>query len=294
MSGELIIGGGPAGAMLAAGLAQRSHDVLLLERSGGPHHKICGEFLSWEGRAALRRAGVPFEALAGAGIDRLRIVIERGDGRAARRAETALPGTALGISRYRLDEILLDHAMRAGARVERGVHVRRLENGAALVDGRALDPSRRLWLATGKTDLPGARRQPQPGRTTDHLTGYKRHYRLAPAEAETIAHTIELHHFPGGYAGLQPIEEGRANLCLLVQPELSGTWDAVVEALAERAPSLHARLAAAAPLDERALTIARVPYGYVRSPGAAGPAARRRPAGGDPQLHRRRSFARDR
>ncbi|MGH6789180.1 MAG: FAD-dependent monooxygenase, partial [Pseudolabrys sp.] len=53
-----IVGGGPAGAAAACGLAALGRDVVLIERSDAPHHKVCGEFLSVETQAQLSRFGI--------------------------------------------------------------------------------------------------------------------------------------------------------------------------------------------------------------------------------------------
>ncbi len=55
---NLVIGGGPAGSMVAIRLASAGHPVLLLERERTAHHKVCGEFLSREAVDYLREAGV--------------------------------------------------------------------------------------------------------------------------------------------------------------------------------------------------------------------------------------------
>ncbi|MGB7404823.1 MAG: FAD-dependent monooxygenase [Pacificimonas sp.] len=255
---NLVIGGGPAGAVLAAKLAARREAVTLLERSDGPHHKICGEFLSWEGRALLRRAGIDIESLGGASISRLRIVAK------ARTAETKLPGEALGISRYRLDERLLEEARRRGVDVRRGRDVRRWSEGIAHLADDGAFTGERTWLATGKRDLRGAARDLAGERISNDLTGFKLHLRLADADARAIANTIELHHFDGGYAGLQPIEDGLANLCLLAERDLaSGGWDAVRAHLGRAAPQLASQLDRAEPQMDTPLAIARVPYGFV-------------------------------
>jgi len=52
---NLVIGGGPAGSMLALRLAGSGREVRLLEKEREPHHKVCGEFLSAEAVEYLRR-----------------------------------------------------------------------------------------------------------------------------------------------------------------------------------------------------------------------------------------------
>jgi flavin-dependent dehydrogenase len=45
---HLVIGGGPAGSMVAMRLAEAGREVLLLEKGRTAHDKVCGEFLSRE------------------------------------------------------------------------------------------------------------------------------------------------------------------------------------------------------------------------------------------------------
>jgi len=54
----VVLGGGPAGASLAARAAERGARVLVAERDRFPRDKVCGEFLSAEGRTLLERSGV--------------------------------------------------------------------------------------------------------------------------------------------------------------------------------------------------------------------------------------------
>jgi flavin-dependent dehydrogenase len=78
-----------------------------------------------------------------------------------------------------------------------------------------------------------------------------------------------------GYAGIQPVEDGRANLCLLVGrsrlAQAGGSWDGLLEALQRQEPHLRARLGGAAPPDRRPLSISRVPYGFVHTPSGDDP-----------------------
>ena len=54
----LVIGGGPAGAALAALAAGRGVKTLVIEQDRFPRDKVCGEFVSAEGCAVLSRLGV--------------------------------------------------------------------------------------------------------------------------------------------------------------------------------------------------------------------------------------------
>ena len=89
----VIVGGGPAGAAAAIRLAEAGRNVVVLERTAGAHHKVCGEFVSVEALGALARLGLDPAALGAVPIDRLRIVAgERSaDGAAAVPCGRALP-----------------------------------------------------------------------------------------------------------------------------------------------------------------------------------------------------------
>ena len=79
---------------------------------------------------------------------------------------------------------------------------------------------------------------------------------------------------PGGYAGLELVEDGAANLCALVRRDrlkaLGGGWNDVLAAMSAASPALAERLAGAEPLWPRPLAVAGLPYGHVQS-GGGGP-----------------------
>src|SRR4051794_28742478 len=105
----IVIGGGPAGAAAACRLAAAGSDVIVLERSAEPHHKVCGEFLSIETQAILRGLGVEPLALGAVPVEQVAIHAAGG------RVTSALPFRALSLSRHRLDQALLAHAQESGA-----------------------------------------------------------------------------------------------------------------------------------------------------------------------------------
>ena len=283
MSTTVIVGGGLAGGYAAALLARSGARPIVLERTTGPSDKVCGEFLSAEAQGYLRAAGLALDELGAPVIDRVRVANGK------RVAEARLPFTALGLSRRRLDEALLRHAETLGAEVRRGVSVKRLDaDGLETSDGAlAAD---RIILASGKHDVRGA------GRESDNadwgMVGFKSYFTLDPAQRRELTGAVEIVMFDGGYAGLQLVEDGRANLCLLVREahfaSVGRTWPDLYARLMEE-PHLARRFGGAQASEPRPLAVARLPFGFLRRhSGRAGRLPGRRPGGGDPVADRRR------
>ena len=238
MSGILIAGGGLAGAATAIALAQAGRKVTLIEREAVPTHKICGEFLSAEAQISLSRLGFNCRTLGGERITHVRLI------RGNRSITAKLPFEGLGLTRKTLDESLLRHAAAAGVSVQRGHAVQRisLDGGLHVEVDRSppLNPET-LFLATGKHETRGVARDGKPSR----LVGFKTYFRLSPAQHMALAGHVELFLFPGGYAGLQRVENGQANFCLVVEAGLlaraGSKFPALLAHLQNICPQLAAR-----------------------------------------------------
>lgn len=259
----VIVGGGPAGSACACVLASKGLSPLVLERESEPRHKICGEFISIEAQGILAALGVDLQSLGGALIGTVRLVFEH------EIVETTLPFEGIGLTRRALDEALLRQAEASGARVRRGVVVGGIvPNESGFDIGLRDEPSMQagtVFLATGKHDLRSLKRS--SGGSGEDLIGFKTYWRMAPSQRTALEHAVEVVLFKGGYAGLQCVEGGLANLCLLVRRpvfEAAGrTWEKLLDQLLRGSPHLRRRLFGAEPTLPRPLTIANVPYGFV-------------------------------
>jgi flavin-dependent dehydrogenase len=262
----LVIGGGVAGGAVAAHLARAGRDVILVERKAGPHDKVCGEFISGEAVHYLRCLGIDLAALGAVPISAVKVHTPRAAG------GCGLPFPAVSVSRRALDEAILLRASAGGADLRRGVAVRSLhrldERWIAELDDGSKIAAAEAFLATGKHDLRGWKRP--PGRQND-LIAFKLHWRITAAQISALGPCVELFLFPGGYAGIELVESGILNLCLVVRSgqfaRLGSRWDVLLSRLRAKFPRLHQALAGAEACWDRPLAVASIPYGFVQSRG---------------------------
>lgn len=260
----LILGGGVAGCAASIALARKGRSVTLIERELTPRHKVCGEFLSGEALEDLRALGIDVPSLGAVPIDHVRLAAAR------RAAEAPLPFPAASLTRKALDTALIAEAIAAGVRVERGRSVEGLSRAAdnrwqATLDDGTTREAATVFLATGKHDLRGHTRPADPHR----WVAFKMYFRLSPEQAADLAGASELMLYPGGYGGIQPVEEGIANLCCVVQhrylPEKGNRWEGFLAKMQKDCPHLTMRLAGAEPLLNKPIAITHIPYGYIRA-----------------------------
>lgn len=118
----VIVGGGPAGAVLAGRLARAGVAVVVLERSPAWRWRAGGVFSSPATMRALRRAGVDSTALAAVARPIAAMRVETPSGATFRLTYGAERGgePAVGFDRSALDPALLRLAETAGADIRRG------------------------------------------------------------------------------------------------------------------------------------------------------------------------------
>ena len=263
----IIIGGGPAGATAAALIASEGRRVLVLEKARFPRAKLCGEFISPECMSIFEKLGVraAIEKAGARPIRRMDLISP--DGRAisipSRWFAGGLEG-ALGLTRARLDAILLDRAAELGAEIQEGMHVTPLlESGGSNCYVEAKDheanthrySARLIINASGRGQLFGREAvSPRISRRRRRLFAGKVHMRGVTG----LDSTGELYFFGDGYGGLTEVEpdEGgrRFNLCFLTTEtkfkEARGDRDSLLETTVMRNPVARERLRNAVPCDE--------------------------------------------
>jgi menaquinone-9 beta-reductase len=206
MQNVSIIGGAIAGSLAALSARRFTDQVTIWERSKLPRHKVCGEFLSGEIQPILQQAGVwnSLQAVEPARLDRVTLVFGRWQ------KTTMLPETAIGISRFALDQLLFSAAL------EQGV-THQSQSG---------NITEHCVLAAGRS-----------GQQTrgNRLFGFKAHHRGLANRA------VELYFFDGGYVGINSVENGLVNVCGLAREDLLRQVNFRPEALFEKSAPLMAR-----------------------------------------------------
>jgi menaquinone-9 beta-reductase len=260
----IIVGGGLAGAAVGTLLAQQGRRVEIIEKSSARHDVVCGDFLSREAVMYIEQLGVDLHVLGAVRIDHVRLIARRVI------AERPLPFAAMSLTRRVLDETLLERAATAGAKVLRGRRVESLVREGTGWTAQLGDGERRhaahAFLATGKHDLNG---HPRERGVQNDLVAFKMYFRLTPPQQADLDGHVELILFPGGYAGLQPVENGVANLCLLVTraklKECDGDWAQLLEMMQRASDHLAQRLQGAEAMLDKPLALSAIPYGMLRA-----------------------------
>lgn len=232
----VAIGAGPAGSGAATLLAADGKRVLLLEKDHFPRAKVCGEFLSSDALPSLERIGAR-EAVERAGPERIvRGSLHLPEGPVV---SFLLRAEALGISRFRLDDLLARRAGEAGAEVRFGTRVLSVEGGPGdgfrvrcsgaphaeqEVQARAVIGAWGRWNALDRALARGFLS------LRKKFFGWNRDYE---GDASALAGEVRLFLFPGGYCGLSRVEGGVVNLAGVVAEtvhrRLGAGWTGVLD-----------------------------------------------------------------
>jgi geranylgeranyl reductase family protein len=246
----VVVGGGPAGAALAALLARGGHDVLVLDAQRFPRDKVCGESVSPEGWRLVEKIGARdrVRALGPRAIHGMRLVAPDGTDFTGQYRD-GLKGFA--VRRTALDAALLDTAREAGARVVEAARVHDLlfESGAvggvvARVAGETRSIRSRLVVgADGRTSVVARRLGLVEPDARLRRFAVRGHW----DGVEGLGDFGEMHVADGAYCGIAPLGPTSANVAFVLDPrELKGAGGDLQgfyrRTLRERWPALAERL----------------------------------------------------
>ena len=219
----VIVGAGPAGSSAAISLARRGYAVALIDKEQFPREKLCGDFINPAIWPIYQDLGVDHEifSLEHEKISAIRITTLSGD-------ESIVPISThvhetpfgLGINRKNLDYVLVQAAVREGVTVLQRRWIKKILNkpeGWCLhAEHQSVAETCRATILIGADGRnswvahhTGLNRNASPGGKTVGLQFRLKNFHKIPGR-------VEIHVFPGGYAGLVQLGDGTANLCLSV------------------------------------------------------------------------------
>ncbi|HKG57612.1 MAG TPA: NAD(P)/FAD-dependent oxidoreductase [Candidatus Limnocylindrales bacterium] len=215
-----VVGGGPAGAVVATLLARGGRDIVLAERSPQPRWRACGVFSSPASVAALLRVGVPQAHLVALArpIPAMRVETRRGTWfRLTYGDDGSLTAPAVGFDRPALDSALLGLAVEAGVEVRTGVAVtdvalRRAGSTVTLAGGQRID-ARVVVGADGLRSLVARAAGVAQPPTLRGRVGLTFHLRDSRHDVPRDARMVVL---DGAYCGIAPVPRGRVNVGIVL------------------------------------------------------------------------------
>ncbi|HEY6999958.1 MAG TPA: NAD(P)/FAD-dependent oxidoreductase [Candidatus Binatia bacterium] len=221
-----IIGAGPAGSSVAIQLAAKGYSVALVDREKFPREKLCGDFLNPVNWPMLRELKVDRAILTcpHEEISTFRFTSFSGD-------ETEIPlpkgreetSFGLGLRRRELDYVLLERAKSLGVTILDGWKPKALERQ---VDGWTVTTERAdIVVKVGARLLIGADGRNswvahrlglvKPASMQGRSVGFR--FRLKCAKRSTGK--VEIHLFPGGYAGVVGVDGDTVTLGLAIETQ---------------------------------------------------------------------------
>lgn len=203
----LIIGGGLAGLASAIHLSKKGLSVTIIEKSGYPRHKVCGEYISNEILPYFQWLDVDVSILNPTYIDQFKFSSITGTSVTAQ-----LPLGGFGVSRYALDDFLYKKALSNGCNfIQDTVNYVFFEYDVFTVKTRDETFTSKIVLgAFGKRS------------NIDQYLSRNFIYKKSPWLAVKAHYSgvfsnnlVALHNFNGGYCGISKVEEDKINVCYL-------------------------------------------------------------------------------
>jgi len=274
----IVVGGGPAGAVAAWRMAGRGAHVLVLERAGYPREKVCGDYVEPRGLRILEALGCLRSLDGELPITHSATYVE-GRRRYAGAipfygVDTRLPPHGYIVRRERLDHLLIQAAVRAGAELVEHARVTGVETSASGVwvrsERNGKEHTHRACAVVGADGVNSVVAEAAGLLVVDprHIAVSKRAYATGMGDdIGEAAFFFEERLFPG-YGWMFPMRGGVVNLGVGLLSEtrqrLGLSVPALFEAFVEELRRSH-------PLCSGLRLVAPPIGGIVKTYGAAGP-----------------------
>jgi len=203
----VIIGGGLAGLASALHLSQKGLSVTLIEKSGYPRHKVCGEYVSNEILPYLHWLNADISKLQPVTINKFEFTTRKG-----KTASANLPLGGFGVSRYQLDNFLYQKAVTNGCTI-----VKEMVTDVSFDnDLFTITTTHQVLSAKIVLGAFGKRSNIDQVLSRDFFVkkspwlAVKAHY-----QGNFANDLVALHNFEGGYCGVSKVENNIINICYL-------------------------------------------------------------------------------
>jgi len=258
----IVIGGGPAGATVAALVARKGHRILVLEKAQFPRHHI-GESLMPQTYWTFKRLGMLEKLEASEFPLKQSVQFVSADGMESTPyyftdRDPNPWSVTWQVRRDKFDAMMLANAQESGAEVRQGVRVRnvlfdgrRATGVSAVMDGDALDIRGKIVVdATGTSALLSRQlgiRRPEKTLRNGAIYAY---YKGAQRDEDRNAGATIIIHTPGreGWFWVIPLPDDMTSIGLVAPPSylFAGRGDdplATFEEMASQCPGIKRRIA---------------------------------------------------
>ncbi|QCX37749.1 NAD(P)/FAD-dependent oxidoreductase [Aureibaculum algae] len=204
----IIVGGGLAGLVSAIHLSKLGIHVTVIEKNEYPKHKVCGEYISNEVLPYLSFLGI--DPLNFGAKKITKFAISTVD---SKLIKTTLPLGGFGISRYTLDHLLAEKAIKNGVKISKDAVVDiSFQNDEFSVFTKTQKKyiSKVVIGAYGKRSAIDVQLKRAFIKNDSPYLAVKTH-----VKGDFPDDLVALHNFKGGYCGVSKVENNHINLCYI-------------------------------------------------------------------------------
>jgi menaquinone-9 beta-reductase len=221
----VIVGAGPAGSATAIGLARRGYNVGLIDKQNFPREKLCGDFVNPINWCVFAELGVADRVRAAPHGEVTGFRITNVSGREAEarfRSRDLEPSIGLGLPRAVLDQLLVERAVELGAVTYLGCRIEKLCRSA---HGWHLKNKQESWQAKVLVGADGRNSwvaQQLGLNRSAAIQGRSVGFQSRLSCTGVTRGQIQIHLFPGGYAGVVELGDGTITLGVAIEKRRLG------------------------------------------------------------------------